>query len=362
MLLIKNGTVHIGDGTVRDKTDILLKGERIEKIGQNLSIKGGEILDASGKHIFPGFIDPASAIGVMGIPGRVMDHDETSSIINPDLSVSYSIDPDEVDAQAFYKSGITTIGLMPTSRTLIGGQMAVFQTAPGRFSERLIKKDAGLKMSVTEAVTETFGEKKMCPMTKMGLFSVLDSALKDEKRSDVLKAVFEKREMPAFINAVSAMEIQGILHFLEGKNVDPIIVDGFGFRDAMPEMLKSKAGLIIGNMIFLSQISKHDMDLSLLETLYDHGNKVAFTNSNGGWSEGREVLLWNAIEAYRCGVDAEKIVAMLSSHPAEMLGIAEKTGRIKEGLSGDLVISNAHLIKSYNARVEKVFISGREVL
>lgn len=56
-LLIKNG--QIITATDRYHADILCEGETITAIGRNLSAPAGtEVIDASGKYVFPGFIDP----------------------------------------------------------------------------------------------------------------------------------------------------------------------------------------------------------------------------------------------------------------------------------------------------------------
>jgi len=56
MMLIKNGTLITTDETFN--ADILIEGEKIEKIGENLQHPDGEVIDATGKLIMPGGIDP----------------------------------------------------------------------------------------------------------------------------------------------------------------------------------------------------------------------------------------------------------------------------------------------------------------
>jgi len=56
-LLIKNGEIVTADS--RYVADIYCEGETITKIDRNLSAPAGtEVIDASGKYVFPGFIDP----------------------------------------------------------------------------------------------------------------------------------------------------------------------------------------------------------------------------------------------------------------------------------------------------------------
>ncbi len=53
--LLKNGTVVSGEKTV--KADVLIEGEKIIKVDSGLPEDGAEVIDVSGKLLFPGFID-----------------------------------------------------------------------------------------------------------------------------------------------------------------------------------------------------------------------------------------------------------------------------------------------------------------
>ena len=56
-LLIKNGDIITADQ--RYQADLYIEDETITEIGENLGVpEGTEIIDASGKYVFPGFIDP----------------------------------------------------------------------------------------------------------------------------------------------------------------------------------------------------------------------------------------------------------------------------------------------------------------
>ena len=56
-LLIKSGEIITADQRI--KADIYIGDETITEIGENLEVpEGTEVIDASGKYVFPGFIDP----------------------------------------------------------------------------------------------------------------------------------------------------------------------------------------------------------------------------------------------------------------------------------------------------------------
>lgn len=54
-LLFQNGTVVSASET--KKSDVLTEGEKILAVGPNLKAEDAEIIDVSGKYLFPGFID-----------------------------------------------------------------------------------------------------------------------------------------------------------------------------------------------------------------------------------------------------------------------------------------------------------------
>src|SRR4249919_1777448 len=77
-LLIKNGQIT----TASDQyvADILCDGETITAIGRNLTApSGAEVVDATGKYVFPGFIDPHVHIYLPFMGTFAKDTHETAS-------------------------------------------------------------------------------------------------------------------------------------------------------------------------------------------------------------------------------------------------------------------------------------------
>ncbi len=67
-----------------------------------------------------------------------------------------------------------------------------------------------------------------------------------------------------------------------------------------------------------------------------------------------------AARAVRAGVKESDAFRALTGRAAEMLGVADKVGLVRSGLAADLVVWSAHPF-SPEARVERVYIAGREV-
>ena len=65
MLLIQNGTLHTMEEDKPIKADMLIRDGKIAKIGQGIQPeKDVEIINAEGLHVYPGFIDAHSHIGI----------------------------------------------------------------------------------------------------------------------------------------------------------------------------------------------------------------------------------------------------------------------------------------------------------
>jgi len=78
-LLIKNGEIVTADS--RYKGDIFVEEETITRIGDNLETSPGtEVIDAAGKYVFPGFIDPHVHIYLPFMATYAKDTQQTASI------------------------------------------------------------------------------------------------------------------------------------------------------------------------------------------------------------------------------------------------------------------------------------------
>lgn len=62
-LLIKNGTII--SATSEYVADILVEGEKIKEIGIDLPVDGCEVIDATGKYVFPGGVDEHVHMGLL---------------------------------------------------------------------------------------------------------------------------------------------------------------------------------------------------------------------------------------------------------------------------------------------------------
>lgn len=98
-VLIKNATVHtVSQGTLTN-TDVLIEQGKISAIGPQLSVNGADsqaqVIDATGKHLYPGLIALDTSLGLVEIEmvRPTVDNAEVGDF-NPQISAATAYNPD----------------------------------------------------------------------------------------------------------------------------------------------------------------------------------------------------------------------------------------------------------------------------
>lgn len=363
MILVKNGTVHFPKGEER-KTDILIDGDKIVEIGENLTA-GEQCIDASGCEVFPGFILPATSVGVYNYADLAhTDSDEKSAPVNPDIHVRYSLDPTEVRIQGYERHGITAFGAVPNESALIAGQIGVYHTSGRTVSEMAISEDVALKVNFIPSVKRTFASRDMMPMTRMGMASMLRNELKKaslkktdnagyDPGRDILRRVLNK-ELPVLCNVREKFDIETILEIQKEFGFELILMGAYQADTLQNKLKEAGASVILGDLIDGSFVTYYDSDISALLEMSENV-LTAFSNNGSGY----EGLLWSAEKAVRNGLGVERAIDMLTINAADILGVSDKTGSIEVGKYADISIWDGHPLKTYDGHINVCITAGK---
>jgi len=146
--LIKNGTVYL-DGAF-SVTDILIEEEIITEVASNIQTDTAHIIDATGKHVFPGFLDLHAHLRD---PGQTYKEDIVTG------------------TKAAAKGGFTTVCAMPNTEPVTDNIAAV------EYIQRRAKDLGFCKVKVIGALTkkqEGLEISEMASMQKGGIIAVSD--------------------------------------------------------------------------------------------------------------------------------------------------------------------------------------------
>jgi imidazolonepropionase-like amidohydrolase len=378
-LVIKNATVMTASHGTIQHGSVWLHNGKIAGVGATVSAPAGAtVVDATGKYVTPGIIDPHShsALGD--------DVNEATSPVTPSMMMIDAFDNRDKALYLALAGGVTSELLLHGSANMIGGQAVVIKNKFGLSKEEMLFPNApqSIKFASGENPKRVYGTRNQLPSTRMGNFEVMRQAFEDAK--------VYRRDWDAYNDKVAKgdkearaphrdLKLEALADILRGK----LLVQIHCYR--ADEFLTEEA--IAREYGFKIRAFHHALEM------YKVGGKIAadgtaiatFTDWYGGKYEMWDGIPWNAVMSMREGVRValksdsndhirrlnqeagkmihyggateDEAITMVTLNPAWIMGIDDKTGSLDVGKDGDVVIWNMDPLSTY-ARAEKVYIDG----
>lgn len=362
-MLIRNGKIFTcEEGKIYEKGDIIIKDGKISRIGEDLSqyIGEEEVIDAKGLLIFPGFIEAHCHLGLHeeGNNGAGNGTNEASEPITPQMRAIDGINPFDGGFQSAREAGVTTAVIGPGSANVIGGQFAAVKTSGICIDDMIIKEPVAIKVAFGENPKRVYSGKNKMPNTRMAIAALLretlteavnyknrkiDAEIEDRDFSKNLKyealLPLINREIPMKAHAHRADDILTAIRIAKEFNLKLTLdhcTEGHLISDYIKrENLDAIVGPTLsfnGKAETLNKIFKTPKDL------IDKGIKVAITTDHPVVTIDNLPLC--AAMAMKEGITFNEALEAITINPAEIIGIDERVGSLKEGKDGDLIILN----------------------
>jgi len=378
--LIKNGTiVTVTSGTFVG--DILIEDSKISNLGEKIECENSdmEVIDASGKYVLPGFIDAHSHIGLFeeGI-GFMQDGNEMTDPVTPEVRAIDAFNPYDVAIKHALNGGFTTVMIVPGSANVIGGQGAIVKFKSHIVDYCIVKAPAGLKMATGENPKRVYGDMKKMPSTRLGVAAVMrgffmkvQDYIEKKRRALEKDGVFLDRdpkmeigelvlrgEIPARIHAHRAQDIATAVRIAKEFGFKLVIEHGTEAYKIADYLAENNIPVVVGPFGFRTKIETKDLTYENVRILNEKGVLTAIMVDHPVIH--LEFANMHAALAMKYGAKKEDILKMLTINPAKILGLDDKIGSLEPGKDADIVIWDSDPFMP-QARVEKVFIEGREI-
>lgn len=180
MLLIQHGTLHTMELDDPIRADMLIRDGKIAKIAHTIyPEKDVQIINAEGLHIFPGFIDAHSHIGIAEEQTTAQTDlsNEGTNPVTPFIRAIDGINPMDSAFHNALTAGITGVMVGPGSSNPIGGQFAFIKTHGRCVDDMVVLAPAAIKLAFGENPMSTYGLSDTMPSTRMGIASVIREEL-----------------------------------------------------------------------------------------------------------------------------------------------------------------------------------------
>ena len=387
-VLIRNGTVlTVTKGTL-PATDVLVQGGKIAAIGKGLTAPAGaQVIDATGKYVMPGIIDPHSHLMVDAI-------NEGSLSVTSMARIQDVLNPTAVGIYRALAGGVTTINILHGSANTIGGQNATVKLKYGRTAAEMLFPGAmpGIKFALGENVTRKNSNTvivqgqaqapRRYPTTRMGQAEVLRDAFVRARDYQAEWADYRARTGRGAKGLVAPrrdLELEPLVEVLEGKRLvhahsyraDEMLMllnlaDEFGFKvktlqhglegyKIAPEIARHGAGLSTFADSWSYKIEAYDAIPYNAAILMRHG---VLTTINSDSDERVRRLNIDAAKLMRYGgLTEDEALRTITINGAQQLGVGERTGSLEVGKDADVAIWSGHPLSVYSS-AETVFVDG----
>lgn len=379
MILLKNGTVYTMDEAGVFVGDVKFDQGKIVAVGKDLSADGCEVIDCTGKNIYPGFIDGHSHLGMQESSIRFEGDDvnEMSDPLTPHVRAIDALNPMDETIHNAACGGVTTVCSGPGSANVIGGTFAIWKTNGHVIDKMVINPMAAMKCAFGENPKCVYSDNKI--KTRMQTAAYLRETLMKTKEYMAKKALAgdDISKQPAY-----DMKLEAMIPVLEKKiplkthahRADDILTALRIAREfdvlmtldhcteghlIVDEVKASGFPAFVGpSLTDKSKFELKNLTFATAGILNKAGVKIALITDAPVIPQ--EYLPLCAGLACKKGLAEMEALKAITINPAEILGIADRVGSLTAGKDADIVVSDGNIFNTLT-NVNYTFINGEMV-
>lgn len=387
-VLIMNGIAHLGTDSViqnsligiRDGKIMLVANattSRIDKSGYD------EVIDANGKHIYPGLIAPNSTLGLTEIEAvrATNDFREVGGVM-PHVRSIIAYNTDSKIIPTVRSNGVLLAQITPRGG-VVSGTSSIVQLSGWNWEDAVYKMDDGVHINWPRVQSRKFIDddqgfagpyeknKEYTKQTEdlkklMGDAKAYhETAQKDEKnlRFEALQQLFTG-EKTAYIHSNDVKEIIEAVNFVKTYQIKKAVIVGGRESWMVTDLLKeNNIAVIICRLHELPERPEDDVDQTykLPAMLKKAGVLFCLNNSGDQEAQGTRNLAFLAGTACAYGLTKEQALQAVTLNTAKILGIDKTTGSIETGKDATLFISTGDALDMRSNHVEKAYIKGVDI-
>jgi imidazolonepropionase-like amidohydrolase len=409
-VVIKGGKLLTVTHGVIENGVIVMQGGKIVAVGAAGSVNvpsDAQVIDATGRTIYPGLIDSETQLGLTEISAEDMTNDliEISDEIMPHMHTAEAFHAESVLIPVARMNGITNAVVAPTGEDTLPGQDSFIQLAGANASEMLLIRDNAMPLNFTGDQRRNRGgfEKSKFPSTRMGLAAQLRQAFLDAQDYKSKWTDYERKKNEAVQSKDDAaqrkdkeknkdkkaepsapkrdLKLEALLPYLEGKKSIILaaetpsdlqtavsLANEFKLKFVLNHISHSqpvldyvaslKVPVIVGPIYDApKEDERYDTVYSLPARLYQRGVKIVFASYS---AHNVRNLPDQAGYAIAFGLPYDEALKAITLNAAEVWGVADQLGSLDVGKTANVVVANGDPL-DVKTDVKQVFIAGREV-
>jgi len=385
--LIVGATVHPVSGPDLPKSNVLIRDGRIEAVGNQAKAPAGTVtIDGKGLHVYPGFIDAGSKLGIDEIGEVPSSQDSTENgEYKADLRVFNSVNPDNQNIPKARFNGVTSMLTMP-SGGVVSGQSALMNTAGFTTEEMSLQSMAALDITMPagpSGMLKMFLPAEQIAQMESGLADrvrVLQEFFEAGKRYGEAKGSGEevrtdtklealqpylKGDRPMVFHADEAATIRQSVEMAKKFGLKAIIAGGAEawqvaklLKDNNIAVIYQSPGDACPDEISPpGEFDPYDAPYAAPALLHDAGVKFCFMTNAFDMAMN---LPFNAGRTCAFGLSHEDAIRALTLDAATILGVGDKLGSLEKGKIANVIVTDGDPLE-LTSQLRYLFIAGKPV-
>ena len=380
---ITGATAHIGDGTVIEHSVIIVENGKISACVNGLTSKitfKGKIIDAIGKHVYPGFIAPNTTLGLQEI-GAVRATNDTREIgaMNPHIRSLIAYNAESKVVESMRPNGVLIGQITPRGGT-ISGTSSIVQFDAWNWEDAVLKIDDAIHLNwpnnfsrgrwwLGEDTTLKVNKKYAKEAENINTFIAESKAyLKGDKATknipfDATKGLYDGSQK-LFIHVNDEKGIIDAIEFTKANGINDVVIVGGNQAHKVADLLKANNIPVLAQRVHRrpnSDDDDYDLPYKLAKLLVDQGVLVGLENSGQMERANARNLPFQAGTVVAHGLDKEEALKLITSNTAKILGIDDQLGTLEAGKDATLFISEGDALDMRTNILIHAFINGRAI-
>lgn len=383
-VLIMNATAHLGNGQVIDNAVIGFDQGRITLVADARTVridmsKYTTVLEASGMHVYPGFIATNSTLGLHEIDAvRAQDDLSEVGTFKPGVRSAIAYNTDSEITPTVRSNGILLGQIVPRGG-IISGTSSVMQFDAWNWEDALVREDDGIHLNWPEVVhrhrdknkvnierVKTYDQQRReisIFFNEARIYCSSPVRIEVELRYEALRGLFNGNRT-LYVHAGHIQAIREALTFKQEFGIQKmVIVGGYDAHLVAPELIAVNVAVMLPRVHSLPLYEGDDIDLPfrLPALLFKAGVKFCLQNEGDMERMGLRNLPFHAGTAVAYGLPYEEAVRSITLAPAEILGISHRCGSLEVGKDATLFISRGDALDMRTNALIYAFIQGRQI-
>ena len=379
---IEGATAHLGNGEVIENSLIMFNDGKLTFVGSAMAkiARQGTVINAKGKHVYPGFIAANATLGLVEIDAvKASDDEDEIGLLNPHIRSLIAYNAESKVVESMRPNGVLMAQITPRGG-LVSGTSSIVQLDAWNWEDAAIKVDDAIHMNWPSSFTRGrwwLGEDPaLKPDPKYGENTDnIKAYFRDAKNYlesnnpkvhlpyKAMKGLFDGSQK-LFIHVNGQKEITDAITITKEAGINKLaLVHGEGAESVTELLVKHNVGVVLErpHRNPNSEDDAYDYTYTIAKVLTDKGVVVSLGMEGQMERMNTRNLPFYAGTFAAHGLDKEEALKLLTSNTAKILGIDDMVGTLEVGKDATLFISEGDALDMRTNILSKAYIQGRDI-